>query len=415
MSESRWKYILQSVVRPKVLMWFSGILFCLMILMLPFILRAYRVNMLPDVGEPFDVAAHGTVEIADEDNVFVLYRQAVAIMHPSDDLVSIEGAYDNLESAREEGWHVANDDVRKWFDENREAMAIWLRGTEKPNAVEIQPGDYRIETYQAITMDLREFASLALLNASRLTESGHAGEAWKWYRATLRSSRHAGMHTDVNGRLTGAAIHTLAGKDVIRWASQSSVDTEMLRVALRDIEGIFELTPPSSETLKTEHIIMSSFPDEVASEEGRFFGIAMHALGEDELFKRLYQLVFANWLTFYDRPIRDRTPLAAGDLTLFELDRGMPLNLKLPPPADIEKWAKHMGIARTLVALYAESITTFDDAVTREQARQAGMLLAVAIQAFHREHGEFPKTLDLIVDDYLARLPVDPYSQGEPM
>jgi len=174
------------------------------------------------------------------------------------------------------------------------------------------------------------------------------------------------------------------------------------------------VTPPWSEALKTEYIISSSLFGEAASEEERFFGIAIHAFGEDELSKRLHQLVFANLLTFYDRPIRDRTPLAAGDLGLFELDRRMPPNPQLSPPADIEKWAKYAPIAGILVASNAASFTRFDDAVTREQTRQARLFLAVAIQAFHREHGEFPKTLDLIVDDYLARLPVDPYGQGEP-
>ena len=37
---------------------------------------------LPDIGEPFDVAAFRAIRIPDDRNAFVLYRQAAALLKP---------------------------------------------------------------------------------------------------------------------------------------------------------------------------------------------------------------------------------------------------------------------------------------------------------------------------------------------
>ncbi|MCH7688306.1 MAG: hypothetical protein IH899_16765, partial [Planctomycetes bacterium] len=70
----RWLLFLLS---PKVAI---PLMILLALLTAPFMYRMHRINMLPDIGDPFDVEAFGTVEITDEENAFVEYRAASKLL-----------------------------------------------------------------------------------------------------------------------------------------------------------------------------------------------------------------------------------------------------------------------------------------------------------------------------------------------
>ena len=86
---------------------------------------------LPDIGHPFDLKTKGTIHVDDEDNAFVLYRQATEILTelPSGHLTNIHDVCFRGD------WDAADPVVRRWAKENQQALEIWRRGRERPKAL----------------------------------------------------------------------------------------------------------------------------------------------------------------------------------------------------------------------------------------------------------------------------------------
>ena len=60
------------------------------------------------------------------------------------------------------------------------------------------------------------------------------------------------------------------------------------------------------------------------------------------------------------------------------------------------------------------NVTAFLEAMDRERTRQAALVLGLALELYHREHGRFPAALDeLVKERYLKSIPADPFGKGE--
>src|SRR5262249_30521839 len=91
---------------------------------------AVQLIGLPDIGDPFDVAAFRSTTIPDDRNAFVLYRRAVAsykVLKWSDASTSIPLDLDTQ-------WTTAAPEVRRWAELNREALDLFRRGADRPDA-----------------------------------------------------------------------------------------------------------------------------------------------------------------------------------------------------------------------------------------------------------------------------------------
>ena len=122
--------------------------------------------------------------IPDDRNAFVLYRQAADRLKP---LITSSKAQEqaiNLQAP----WSQADPAVHRWVEGNREAMAPFRQGTERPDALDPDPTGVGLDPhFRKASQALRSFHELALLEASRLEERGDMAGAWGWYRAALRS------------------------------------------------------------------------------------------------------------------------------------------------------------------------------------------------------------------------------------
>ena len=91
---------------------------------------------LPDIGEPFDVEAFRSFRIPDDRNACVLYREAAGRLRP---LVASSKTHEqeiNLHAP----WSQADPAARRWVEDNREAMDLFRRGTERPDALRTGTG-----------------------------------------------------------------------------------------------------------------------------------------------------------------------------------------------------------------------------------------------------------------------------------
>ena len=200
----------------------------------PFMYRMSRVKMLPDIGDPFDVKAFGTVAIPDEENAFVEYRAANKL------LVELKGtstSYDELNKALDEGWSAATDDIRKWVEANRPAMELWRKGTEKPDALYNQPKDVDWVTPILSIQAYRDFARLVQIEGSRLEEAGKPEEAWNWYRALYRYSRHCGRYGTSIERIVGIGFLAMATESIEKWSRNQQVSKRHLKQAINQLKA----------------------------------------------------------------------------------------------------------------------------------------------------------------------------------
>ena len=378
----------------------------------------YRLATLPDLRPPFDVASFASVSIPDDQNAFTYYRQAkdrfVEASAVVPDVIAQSLLWKKLEATIDSGWSKADGPVQKWLQLNQPALEVWRRGTECADGMEMPPGTKTIETVLPVSQSLREPAKMALLQASRTATGKRAAEAWPWYRAVLRSSRHVSRHSETLGRMIGVAIHSSTVEPVLRWSSRPELTATDLRHALADVVAIDAMTPSNSDTLKAEYLVSCKTME--ANRAG-LSGLPFRLMGYRESFVEALNLVYANWLSQVDRPRFRRLPSKRGKWALFEIDPTVPRDPQLLSPAEIEE---RCGVARQslpvrLVDLLVPSIRAFIDSTDRERVRQAALVLGVALELYHREHGRFPDALDeLVKEKYLKSIPADPFGKGEP-
>ncbi len=121
---------------------------------------------LPDIGDPFDVAGFAERPVPDDENAYVLYRQATTLIgeEPSD------LTYD---------WSAAGPLEKAWLARNREALGLWRAGTERPKALYVPSRSMTIMTQLKVVQEIRHFARLARLEAGRLEAEGDLEGAWR--------------------------------------------------------------------------------------------------------------------------------------------------------------------------------------------------------------------------------------------
>jgi len=388
--------------------WIIGGMVVVLVIAAPFAYRGYRIAGLPDIGHPFDIEEFGTVEISDAENAFVEYRlaaRAIIALPDADD--------DDLKKATkpETDWADVKPNIRKWLEDNRATLKIWRQGTEKPKAVNHQPKDMNYDTLLPVIQEFRNFARLSGLESKRLIAEGDVESAWNWYRAAFRASRHSGRHGCMIERLVGVSVHNMVTMDLVHWSSNEDVDAEILQKAIKDLNADYLLTTQNSDVYMTEFLAGRNelkSPDMILEfvdvPLGKF---GVYLFNEMELNHRLNQQIFANLMSQVDKRRNDRAILYSGTPDLFEVgpeDTGFSGQLE---PQELEVF-----IERSFYGSYlGTSYTQMDNAISREQTKQACLITLLASQWYQRDHGTFPEKLVDLVPKYLPKLQQDPFGQ----
>jgi hypothetical protein len=401
--------------------------------------RMRDLGDLPDVGEPFDLAlARQPVVIADSDNAYEAYARAR--LTPSQPPAAVRDATWNARQGKDTlKWSTAQPEVREFLEKNRAALEIWREGSERPDALYHQPGKLAVDTTLPLVQESQFLASMAALEGSRLEEQGAMAEAWKWYRAMLRSSRLVGRHGVLVERAHGAHIHELAARQIQRWACDPRVDAAMLRRALEDALTADLLTWPLSESLKLDYLIvmrdldeMKLLPGEVPLPGGKE-GLLEHmvppwrttvrreiqqfrfrASNELKRSRRAIRLVYANWLAQIDKPAAERAPSAIyGGVLLYQAGPTAPPAARAVAPETLAHAIDATLVAKRLVCVYEgdRSMLAFDyawegNAFAHERRRRSVLLIKLAAELYRREQEKMPANAGALVDGgYLNKLP----------
>jgi hypothetical protein len=414
----------------RMLLWIGGML--LLIAAALSVLSLYLMRSrgdIPDVGEPFDLETFAAFSVPNDKNAisqYLLAQRALVGLGKSMPPPRIVAAEDSARRAAVADWSEANEDARNWLEANRKALEIWKPGTNCDEAIEVPLDGITISALLPAATNAQAFARLALLEASREASTGHAADAWSWYRATLRSSRHFCRHGGSVDRLIGTEVYRLARDPILHWSSRPELTAADLRQALADAIAADDMTPPLSETFKVEYLSERNGLVEVMnnlSDQHPWVAVETRFSGRPERMRRALKLFFANWIAHADLPYAERRPVSDKGVPLFEPAPG---EAALPPPeilkSAVAMWLSgleapgsppHMGppVDFALPGM----LSTFDTA-DRDRVNRAAVIVGLALQLYAREHGDFPAALpELVKAGYLKSVPLDPYGNGGPM
>ncbi len=397
-----------------------GLLVIALLALTPFAVRACFLANVPDMGEPFDVAAFVGDAIPDEENAFTEYRAAERMR--SQLLVNM-GQRSATEPADHEevykqGWEAADAAMRAWVDDHRPALALWRRGSEKERALDASPATMTFSTHLAAAQELRSFVRLALVDQMRCLHEGDVDEAWKLARAGYRSGGHASRRGPIIAGLIGIALHAMSSGGMQRWAEHPAVTADQLRTGLAQLKADFALYESQSNLLRTEYLALRnsmSIPgwmDNLGPVGGQVDAIPARVqlgffwmVGEPELTIRLYRHIIANQTREIDQPLAVRRKLVgSGFAMLFDTD---PTVARAPGELDATQIDRVVKLS-IVSKLILPATKQMDDSFQRFLGRQAALEVMLAAQAYRRDKGEFPESLDALVPEYLDAVPLDP-------
>ena len=376
--------------------------------------RAACLWRLPDPPEPFDLAKHGRVEVADADNAMLAYREVFARFGDLD--------FKGYRAAGDKAWDVsdwaaADPEVRRWAEDHRAALEAWLPANDRDDSLLVQPEEQRMGTLLGPVQSIRPYVRLALLEGSRLEQAGDLGAAWRMYRAALRAGRHAGRHGGTIRRLIGNAFLRQSRPRVAAWIEHPGLTPGLLRRAIGDVEACRAMTSPASEMVRAEYFsaratvndtgtwanLNDSGPYSRTEWTNQFEGVrwARRFLRrEPERSARVLRLLAAGYLAQCDRPRAARPRLLFPDAMIYDHDAQTPRAVRMIAPDALERWWKDsvlndLGPFSGHMQGYLDAeVGTFD----HFRLRMAG-------RAFAIERGRPPKAYGELLGPYLEALP----------
>ena len=411
----------------------SLVLVLLAIVAGPPIWWAAQLIGLTDVGDPFDVAAFKAFTIPDDQNAFVLYREATTLLDPDLDYSKRSTrAFPDIYAR----WSKAVPEVRRWIEDNGKALAVYRRGADRPDAF---TSEVRFDHASYIPLQvLRLFSPMILLEASRLEEAGDMAGAWLWYRAMLRTIHHLGMHGTIHNPTIIQYLYRPLRDRLKTWAADPRTTPALLRQALGDVAACEALAPSELDSLKAGYldaIWLLDQPDNPGhqvplSRFARFYNPnytlnpeQIQAIWdwwrfwrrEPERSRRVIRLVAANWLAYHDLPPADRPkpdPKVAS-FDIYPLGPRSPASARALTPQALDRWYD--------TAYDAQQVLSFLNATgvrIAEQANDGEILVLLGTELYRRDHGTDPPALEALVGPYLERLPAvfqsDPNNDSVP-
>jgi hypothetical protein len=386
---------------------------------------ALQLIGLPDIGDPFDVAVFRAFTIPDERNANLLYGQAAARLKPwIPPRTTTRSQVDWLVS-----WSKLVPEARQWVDENREALALYRRASELPDALGALPkfqGDH--QDLWGMAASFQYFEILGLVEGSRLEEQGNMAGAWGCYRAALRTIYHVGMHGTVFRRGVAQRWHMQLNSRLAGWATDPRTTPALLRQAVDDVAACELLAPSESYTLKAEYLDVDRLLDDPDGPLSRptgpwsvlipFLDIRLTPeqtqtlydgwrfwLREPERSRRVIRLAIANWLAYGDLPVNDRpSPVrgASGMIDFYSPGPEAPANARALSPQALARWLNSCVDANFLLGSWGWKLVR-----TQERSNQRALLILIGQQLYRRDHGADAPTPEALVGPYLKNLPAE--------
>ena len=366
-----------------------------------FLWRRSQLAGLPDVGEPFDVAAfRSPARVPDDRNVFVLYRQASDRYREMTDAEVKSFNNANLE------WTRADATLRRWVSDNDEALSLFRAGSARPEFVLEISDDFAVEAAMAANNELAShlgsIGTAGIFKAGRLRAEGDRAGAWTLLNAIARASRHMQWAAPTaNGRMHGIMLTQYSRELVAAWANDPAVIAPMLCRALADLAIAEALTPPLSityrqeylrtaESLKNPQSLIAAQTKPLGAPGSRHFFAFLPPLdaflsAEPERSRRVLNLLVANDLAWCDRPVDERPPVAVPRLHIYQPDPAAPAASRALAPEELARWSDS-----TLIPIVTWRLGEIEEMEKIDRWSMSALTQSVAVSLFTKDVGHPP-------------------------
>jgi hypothetical protein len=376
------------------------------------------LNGLPDVGDPFDVAAFRAFRIPDDQNAFAWLRRANQMLTRPPLSVDFR-----------------DPRLREWVEASRPAVELFIKAAERPDAMSEpidadDPNNYPVEREGPETL-----MWLTILEGERRGASDDPAGAWDCYRAVLRMTAHLRRR----GRLTERRLimnrHAGLRQALATWAADPRTTTQQVRRALEEMVERRPRDEWDAFALKREYLDFLRFleglvdsPLEQIEEEMTYrvgdyqlpteLSVRLHRAKrrlrrEPERSRRVVRLLFANWLAQVE-PLgqRPRRPAVLARLRavgqtsavlLYPVGPEAPTGARALSPQEVASWLVTTNDAR-LALSDRNGWSLWPSVRQRERAAYRELLVLLAGELFRREREAPPPTEDTLVGTYLQSL-----------
>jgi hypothetical protein len=394
----------------------------------PFLTRWYCLWQVPDVALPFDEEAFLLgEEVAEEDDAFVEYQEAirsfianrsngVAEGRFTDDFwASIPHALKNPDQSRD-------PKLDEWIRDNSNTLEHYRRGGEKPLAKGPSLRTIHRSTQLTAHNDLQRLAYMARIQALICEESGDVDAAWRWHRTNLQCARHSETPKIEVCHLVGIGIRAQAARGIVRWSKSSFVTAQQLRSARKEVLSEAVRRTARSDSSRGEYFSCRNTlhridaPDYVLPAWNKGIAanptwlplkrIGLWIFGQPEMMLRIQRQLLVNNGNAIDLPLSQRAAAVPCDAAVVLEVRGK----RLPGQLEPEALARLLDDSPWQMDGYQVSVNTpyIDEAIQLEDARQFALIVLLACQEYHRDHGEFPDSAKDLIPAYLDAIPSDP-------
>ncbi len=244
------------------------------------------------------------------------------------------------------GWSKVAPELRDWAAENREVLERFRAACDQADGIVHSRFDqFGMFSY----LNLGEFASLALLEASRLEERGDMAGAWVWYRTVFRMKVHVMRRASVFQRFIASGNCSALRPQMAGWASDRRTTAPLLRQALADVLSGEPKPEWDAFSLKVDYLAKMNELDEEwgwvqqGDDEDRRVRIGGEELppnlawvvysskryfsNEPERSRRVLRLAFANWLAHARKLTRDICGQPLGLLSILRIGRRLCISM----------------------------------------------------------------------------------------
>jgi hypothetical protein len=400
------------------------------------------LNGLPDIGDPFDVAAFRAFRIPDDQNAFTFVRRA-------NEKLTLMRDWDGKGPYPEEpkfSWSLANPRMREWAGENREAFELFLRGAEQDDA-SLPTG---VPTTDVIPGNVIE---VVFLEASRRQESGDTAGAWDCHRAVLRMITHMRRRGSGPQRYFAKRANPWLQRRLADWAADPRTTIPQLHTALDEVLKNEPNPDWDISTIKYGYIdimreIERPMPLSLQHEiEGEWtFGLGDMALSptmidhleaarrflmrEPERSRRVMRLLCAQYLAHeeaHEMPPRkpavwarffyltSTNPMTKGRISvpLYAVSPDAPAAASALSPQELASWLVATLDARLRLVQGHSHYWPWppdrlsDSRGVRDRKAHRELVIMLATELYHRERGSSPTSDEALVGTYLKSLPDD--------
>ncbi len=399
------------------------------------------LNGLPDIGEPFDVAAFRSFRVPDDQNAFTYLRRVNEKLTP---IRGEKGAYGTNHGARNFSWASASPMWREWAEANHEAFKLFQLGARQPDASQ---GDED----SASRADPGRGMTLASIEGSRRQESGDTAGAWECYRSVLQMITHCRRRGSMVQRYEGRRANRWLHYQLTDWAANPKTTIAQLHVALEEVlknepnpdwyiaavkSGYLELMhaierpmPVSAQqqlegewTLRLGDMTLSPAMIDYIETARRFL------LREPERSRRVLRLLCASYPAHAEARERppsapavwarftyqtSTNPIRTGKITvpLYPASPEAPDEARALPPEKLAGWLVSTLHARLEVVSSHNQLWPWppermvDGRGDADRTAHRNLVIMLATELYRRERGGLPPSEEALVGTYLKSLP----------